>query len=262
MSNALKKLTESLRQDVLSPRHHSRFAEACQRRDDLGQYATTADVLRALSSERKDRYAERERLTRALLDEQRKHPSTLWSTMLIVAYYPMLSRLRFRLVSDRIGSDDLDQLVLMAFIRTIALIPFDKKPDRIAMHLRQYTGKQLFRLMFWESRIDSLANDEETELIDIAVNELVERDDLHEWQMMLGDLRRRVGDDIGDREIDTIAATVIGQEELWSFVTRVVTDDPTEQTRVYQRLKRQRTRALDCMRRLVPRNDELFERSA
>jgi hypothetical protein len=127
------------------------------------------------------------------------------------------------------------------------------------MHLRQLTTKQLFRLVSWEARVDALTDDEESELYQVSQSELVTRDDLHGWQMMLRDMRMRLRRDLDESAIGTIAATVIGQEELQSYVARAFDESPEERERIYERLKRQRTRAFGYLREFVGREDELFE---
>ena len=262
MSNALKALTVRMRRDVLSSRYVGLFAEARQRQETLGRYEATADVLKALSNDRSDAYAERESLTRALLVEHRKHESTLWSALLVVAYYPMLSCLRFRLINERLTSDDLDQLVLLAFLFVLDRIPFERVRDRLALRLRQRTTRRLFKIMPRQSGLEALTECDDADAIDRAPTEPTKDSESLGCRLILMDLRRTVGDEVSDLAIGTIGITILDGEDLKGFVKRVVASDPLEQSRTYQRLKRQRTRALSTLRRLVSPNDELFERSA
>ena len=84
--STLKMLIERLRQQVLatgtSVFEHGRIAEPA-----LAVHADVAGVLAALADEREATYPLRDELTRALLAMHRHHKSTLWSSMLAVAYF-------------------------------------------------------------------------------------------------------------------------------------------------------------------------------
>jgi hypothetical protein len=181
---------------------------------------------------------------------------------LIVAYYPMLSRLRFRTYNERVTRDDLDQLVILAFLRALERVPIERRPHRLALQLRQYTASHLFRLVRSHCRSDVIVTEEEFEIFDAPERAMVVRDDLHEWELMLGDMRRRLGERLEENAISTLAATIVGEEELEPFVHRKMRGTAVELERAYQRLKRQRTRALKHLRLRISPSDELFERSA
>ena len=74
-----------------------------------------------MADDREHTYPERDGLTRALLSEHRASGEALWASVLLVAYYPMLSRLRHRLVSDAVPRDDPETLV-----RRLGLMLFDE----------------------------------------------------------------------------------------------------------------------------------------
>lgn len=262
MSNPLRALTESLRRDVLSRKHRAFYAEARERAATLGQYESTEKVLGALACERADHYEERERLTRALLAEHRRHTHAIWSELLIVAYYPMLSRLRYRLVSERLTGDDLDQLVLMAFLRAIDDVPFETKADRIALRLRQRTARLLFQQLGREHNGQRLLEELEEHHHERPQSEGDSGADSFEHRLVLGELCRAASDDLPESALVVLRATVLEQECLHALAKRLCDGNAQEQPRVYQRLKRQRSRALSRLREVVTTAPETFRRSA
>ena len=98
--------------------------------------------IRDRAKETDESYPAREALTRAMLEEQRETGKPLWSSALLVAYYPMLSRLRHRLVTTTVTSEELDQVVVAAFLAAVSEVPLDL--DRLPMRLRQRTERQVF----------------------------------------------------------------------------------------------------------------------
>ena len=89
--------------------------------------------------------------------------------MLLLAYYPMLSRLRHRIYGDSISRCDLDQIVITTFLSVVADFPLAEKPDRIAMHLRQRTQRRVFRTLREDQRrqdVVLLADPEELERVE------------------------------------------------------------------------------------------------
>jgi hypothetical protein len=253
MSDGFRALRDRMREDVVS-RHGPAYSGGRARWPVLVGYATPRDVLHALADERPERYPEREALTRTLLAEHRQRTATLWSSMLVVAYYPMLSRLRYRAAGSGIHRDDLDQLVLTAFLTAIDEIPFEEKRDRIALRLRQRTQRILFGLVRRERNTDLLVSEvdemlqehadprpspaEECEAFDGA-NALLER------------VERLCRSEFLPTALDVIVATVVHEEQLQHYVERVVPGDDVQRRRAYERLKRQRTRLI-CRLHHVP----------
>ena len=68
----------------------------------------------------------------------------MWASLLLGAFKPMLVRLRGRLVSDTVPGDELDQLVVTAFLAALTEVPL---MDRLPMRLRQRTERQVFAFL-------------------------------------------------------------------------------------------------------------------
>jgi hypothetical protein len=260
MSDRFKWLVAGMRRDAVSARYRRQYAEAQQRNDCLSRYQATVDVLQVLSSERVAQAAERDSLTRALVEEHRRRKSALWSTMLVAAYYPMLSCLRHRIVTDYYTRDELDQLVLCAFLETLDTVSLEGSAVRVALRLRRDTARALFWTMDHERSKESLSNDFEELASSVGSSSSIEQE--RATQLVFGDLYRCVGGELTDEVLGTILATVLGGEATRSYARHIGSGDPGEVERFYERLKRQRSRALLLLRNTLCPNDALFERSA
>jgi hypothetical protein len=258
MSNTFRQTIQSLKAEVLSTRHVPAFEAARGRHDVLAAHNTIASVLGVLSDERRDAYAQRDALTRALIAEQQSSPSSFWSAVLLLAYYPMLSRLRHRIYGDAIPSGDLDQIVITMFLTVVTEFPLDKKPDRTAMRLRQRTERRVFRLVREDQRrqeVMRLADPVEFEWLDDP-----------EWPEVSADSHRgprnpkdaaaavallveHAAEVLDGEAFDLVTATAICGRKIPAFLRRVAPElEGDERVRVYQRIKRRHSRALAKVR--------------
>ncbi|GAB4214804.1 MAG: hypothetical protein OHK0013_39780 [Sandaracinaceae bacterium] len=252
MSSALRTVVERLRREALAAPRRS-FDAGRARQPALAPHEDVASVLTALADDREHTYPERDALTRALLAEHRESGDTLWASMLLVAYYPMLSRLRHRLVPGSVPRDELDQVVFTAFLAALGELPVDEHADRIAMRLRQRTERQVFAFLRKEREHQHPSADPD----ELAVfgTESIEARRLPTTDEELFDLalllERAAEQGIPRASLEVVAATVLRRELLRSYVDRVAPDDDLERERMYQRLKRQRTRVLRRLRALL-----------
>ena len=99
------------------------FDEAKARHRCLARHATVLSALAVMGEESPAGWVEREALTRALIEEHQATSLPFWASALLVAYYPMLSRLRHRIWGDALDRDDLDQLVVSCFLQVVAAFP-------------------------------------------------------------------------------------------------------------------------------------------
>jgi len=247
--NGLRRMIGRLRRETLAAPSGS-FREGAARRPALAEHTDIGSVLAALAKETDESYPAREALTRAMLEEQRETGKPLWSSALLVAYYPMLSRLRHRLVTTTVTSEELDQVVVAAFLAAVSEVPLDL--DRLPMRLRQRTERQVFTYLRKE-REECLRAD--AAHLDTLGVECVQRlhpqrhDDTFLDLSLL--LERAASQGVHPRSLEVVEATVLHRELLRSYVERVGPEDEAERERAYQRLKRQRTRALKRLRALV-----------
>ncbi|MGI5865791.1 MAG: hypothetical protein ACOX6T_27555 [Myxococcales bacterium] len=252
MSGALRTVIERLRREVLAAPRRS-FDVGRARHPALAPHEGVASVLAALADDREHTYPERDALTRTLLAEHRESGDALWASMLLVAYYPMLSRLRHRLVCDTVPRDELDQVVVTAFLGAISVLSLLDHADRIALRLRQRTERQVFAFLRKEREQQRPSADPEelamfgTETIEVRRLPTTD-EELFDLALLL---ERAAELGIPRASIEVVAATVLRRELLRSYVDRVAPDDDLERERMYQRLKRQRTRVLRRLRALL-----------
>ncbi len=112
--SSLKALIERLRQQVLNAMP-SVFEDGRSKHPVLAAHPDAAAVLSTLADEREASYPARDALSNALLCMHRTTKTPFWSSVLAVAFFPMLSRLRNRIIGDAVPRDELDQLVLASF---------------------------------------------------------------------------------------------------------------------------------------------------
>ena len=248
--SSFRVLVERLRVDTLRTSTPV-FSAARARRPALDPHPSLASVLGTLADEAEDSYPQREALTRALLEEHRETSASLWASALVLAYYPMLSRLRYRLVGPSMSRDELDQIVVTAFLAAVNDVPLEL--DRLPMRLRQRTERQVFAFLRKEREHLRPA----AELDDLAMfgaESLRQRrsartdEELFELSLLLD---RAVARGVSPSSLEVVEATVLRRELLRSYVERVGPDDDVERERTYQRLKRQRSRTLRRLRALL-----------
>ena len=108
----LAKTLASLKKSL--SRHADVFAEGRSRHRALAGFDSPAAVLTAVSSSSSLTVEERDVIYVAILAELRLTKHTLWQSLLLVAFEPMLARVRVRL--GRPDSEDLDQRIFLAFL--------------------------------------------------------------------------------------------------------------------------------------------------
>ncbi len=248
--NSFRRMIERVRRETLAVASGS-FREAAARRPAFRPYESLGSVLAALACETEEAYPERESLSRALIEELRMTGGSLWTSALLLAYYPMLSRLRHRLVTTTLSAEELDQVVVTAFLAAIGEVPLHL--DRLPMRLRQSTERQVFAFLRKE-REEGFPRCDATEL-DVRSSEHMQRQHPGSQNDTFLDLalllERAVAQGMPPRNLEAVEATVLRRELLRSYVERTGPDDDAERERTYQRLKRQRSRAMKRLRAMV-----------
>ncbi|MCG8423338.1 MAG: hypothetical protein MJE77_36010 [Proteobacteria bacterium] len=273
----LRTLKSAMRRDVCSEAHRGRFARAQTRHPALAEHETVSSILAALKDESRERHHHREAIARALIYERQERPHPFWSAVLLVAYFPMLSRLRGRLCADALGSDDLDQLVITSFLDTIHEFPLDRGGNWISARLRQMTQRRVFRSLRHEQQMLEQVCPTEPALLLLCEEELLDRQEHATWPEMRPPVKRplepkecqeliaflveQVGDAIRPDKLEPVIATLIRGERLRTYVERLYPGlAPGERQRAYQRVKRRHSRLIAQLRDVLapldcPRND-------
>lgn len=254
---SLSRLRSDLMRTLRTTAADGELARAQAHREELRAYPTVLSVLLEMQDQSPERYPQRDLLTRVLVAEAQASQPAVWTSALVVAYLPMLIRLRGRLVSDTIARSDLDQIVLEAFIEVVARFPLEKRRDRTAMRLRQETQRAVFKALAADRKehaelrrlVDDVTRAPDLELLRPSEPEVLSEEDRGELERALRQHLYASGD---AAVCDLVCRTTLGGERLVSYVRRLhPTASEGELRRVYNRLKRRRERALARVRRSI-----------
>ena len=273
---SLGSLKRSLKTSLSNPNSQEAFERAKLHLPVLAHHQTPFSVLAVLGDESSRRYPEKEALTRTLMAEYQRSRETLWSGMLLVAYYPVLKKLHKGLRSNVLCSGELEQLVVEQFLQLVADFPLDKVNDRTCMRLRQGTRRAVFqavREVDAEHGFVESAGDDDLACLECRFIESLDDDGLpglqtapwpepnrkgkpdtdpDELEMMVTLLLKRARGTVPRRKLEVVIATYVHGEKLRSYVNRRhPRASDTERRRAYERMKRERTRTLDVLRGLL-----------
>jgi|APLak6261679142_1056127.scaffolds.fasta_scaffold00003_144 hypothetical protein len=251
--SSLKALIERLRREVLSAAPRV-FEEGRCRLALLAFHTDIESVLLALADEREVTYPARDALANALLTMHRTTKTPFWSSVLAIAFFPMLSRLRNRIIGDAVPRDELDQLVLASFWSALAEIPVaGRGSDRLPMRLRQRTQRLVFQSLRQEraQQHESVDDEEHGCYLEHHLGDPSNRV-IAEARVELARLLERAAEDgVPQASLEVLAATTLRSELLRTYVARVGPTDEVERDKLYERLKRGRTRTIQRLRGLA-----------
>jgi hypothetical protein len=204
------------------------YEEARARQRALLPYASPAEVLSALAPKSPLSLPARDIVASALVAERQRSADPLWQTLLVLAFEPMLVRLRTR--AGRMRSDDLDQRVLVAFLGALTVVragPF------LAVALKRATARLLFPPLKVERREEGHALfEEETHPPDLFTVDLATR---------AAEVIRIIEATGGTELREAMLATRGTDETLRAYVTRTHPNaTPAERANAYERLWRAR----------------------
>lgn len=219
-----------MREDACHPRHQRTYDAARSRRAELEAYADLRSVLSAMRGAELTR-EDRETLALVLLCEYQMSSNQAWTHALFAAFYPMLCRLRARVVCSW-SRADVEQVVLAAFFEALDEVRPEGLPCSFV--LRRTTARIVFRRLRRERR-------EQLDMVDEDVSEIAE--DRLPQDSDVETILRRVGDNA-----ELLRATVCGDESLREFVQRTVQGDDAARRRAYRRLRSRRSRTLERLK--------------
>jgi hypothetical protein len=224
-SSLLKSTIAHLQSDLARPAFARVYADARARHGALHPYASPAEVLSALRSTSSLSLAERDVVVSALVAECQRTNHRLWQALLLVAFEPMLTRIRMQIAQTR--SDDFDQRVLVAFYGALTVV----RPGRfLALALRRATQRLLFpsiNVARREAKNESF--DEETQSPELFSADVSTR---------AAEVIRIIEATGGTELREAMLATRGTDETLRAYVAR--THPPKEQSAAYERLWRAR----------------------
>lgn len=273
---SLKSIRRTLLNDLRDEKNIMIFQQAAKQHPVLANHSTPMSALALLNMESPRLWTEKDAVVSALIIEQRKRADSFWNTFLCIAFYPMLSRLRHRILGFTLTRDDLDQIVLSSFMETVSTYPLHDRPDRVCMRLRQTTQRAVFRKL----RLDQEAQNRilstklwqlerlEEELVILEDPEVLAQKQHLEWPLtksandqtrnlkeeaeLIAFLTDHAGDELDQDRLDLLIATQIKGQRLSDVVRHRYPElSNGDRRKVYQRVKRRHSRALAKLRELL-----------
>jgi hypothetical protein len=249
----------SLRAEIA--RRPDLFEATCRRRLALAAHTTAFSVLGVLNDELIDAHSEKDALTLALLDEYRESPTrgetgptaSYPTTLLLAAFIPMLRRLRSSIVPGSLDREDLDHLVIEAFLSAARAIPLDGR-TRLPLRLKSRTRRAVFRYLgthqLGRRKLDHLAEEVSADGKRTPFDRRRrhgQRDsiDPEEAASLAKLLVDRFGGSVEQSQLDLVIATLLHGESLLGIIQQQHPDlQPADRERLYQRIKRQHSRTI------------------
>lgn len=246
----LPSLLEPLRQDVRSSKYAALWQEAQRRHPTLKKYDSPGAVIDFLNDVKIRRFALKDLLTQVLIAEHKQRRASFWTSVLLAAYYPMLLTLRCRIRGQGMSPEDLDQLVITAFLTALDELVLTQKRNRTALLLRRNTARSVFgalrqgqkeleqkraltKLLKDQDGILPLS-DQKTSFSELNTSDVA--------RLML-----EISHGIIPRDrVEVVIATYLHGEPLKDYVHRTELCEPGQDpTRTYQRIKRERLRTIE-----------------
>jgi len=259
--SALKNLGAAARREALSRKYAATYERGRAATPWLEPFTTVESLLHMLEDTRAETYPLRDGLARALMALHRTATSGLWSSLLLAAYQPLVRRLRGRINPGVLSNDDVDSIVLSAFMEAITKLPLDVPQEYTAKRLKGRTERYVF---------DKLRKERGQPVSTPGLDELMPEDSAFvepderagdSWIVARRDLFHLAGDRIAHETMNLVIDTYEEPEALRQHIERMQIADAAERERAYQRLKKQRTRALRRLRLRAEEDSHLSERS-
>ncbi len=245
--------------EIGNPRSAEEYKKAGKRHKLLERYPDIKSLLAVLENGKEYPLDYMNKLVRLMIEEYQSTRNSLWISLLILTYFPMLARLRGRIYPDGVEANDVDQLIAETFIEIVIGFPLNKYRDRAGLHLRQMTQRKVFGYLNREKRHREKLDDfiEEAKSINDPrpINEKKKRrvtlnmGETKEMALILGYLAEG---DLSEENLDLIIATVLRKESLKSYIYRTKTFYGDEEfSRIYQRIKRRKYRVRQRLQELM-----------
>ena len=261
-------LKPALERERMSGMNERRFEAARRRHPALAWHEGVHSVLAVLGDTSAARQGEQEALTRALVFEQQTGPYSLWATVLLVAFHPMLCRLLGPLAGSTPDGRDLDQMLVAAFLEAVAEFPLQERGRRVVAHLRWATRNKAFSWLQREWREQSLLEPVDPEGLLLAEGERVGHSLGRRWSELVQSVPAPSVPSEGRRlelflvlhlrgqldkdSLELVLATFVRGERLRALADRRWPElPPTARRRAYERLKRRHSRAVRRMRQVL-----------
>ena len=264
-------ISRALLREVRAPRNQSRFEQARGRHPALASHDTVMSVLGVLADRAKSSHERKDAITRALVEEQQADPQPFWLAILLLAFAPMLQRLRSRVAECRaLARTEVAQVVTTCFLDAVETLPTHRRQERLCLRLRQNTERLVFQALNREEQTQRAEEAAEPEDIDWHVSR--HRPDscltywpdgrpgppmpLEPWEVerQVRFFEHHTRQVLNADERSLLVTTFIHGVRLPDYVLRHYPDlSAAERNRVYEKIKRRHSRALARLRRELAR---------
>lgn len=260
-------LRARLRADVTSPRYQLQFDTARNREPEFNRFECVEAVLEVLEHTGCDASVNADRLIRAMVREHQCGTTTLWASILLIVFAPMLGRLQAR--TRRIAVDPTDHLpgIIEAFLTAIALQRTDETVRSVTGYLRTRTQRLAFARLLAECETHRqqqllehyACSNGAFELYSWPIDERISASELESLVELLFAI---AGESLAKPKLDAIVATRLRGMTLREYVTSHLGEAPPGHERFeiqLQRAKREQSRALSQLRPLLRKRLAMLE---
>jgi hypothetical protein len=273
---SLRNLRLCLIGELASDENMKRFNKAKERYTELSSFETPIAVIDTLNGKSKPKLKDRDKVVRVLIKENKRSPHSLWNSLLIVIFYPMLYTLRVKLSESFNTRKDLDQIVVSFFLEAVNGFSLGKYRSRTFMFVRQMVRRQVFDYLRNEKRENETVISTDLAKLIRAEHKLAVRvatgndaaDLYSQWQhgepvkkrplysrekaRLIARLCERVGDQIDVSQLELVISTYIRGERLCDIVeSRYAPATPKEMFEVYQCIRKRHSRTLRKIRKIL-----------
>jgi len=227
---------------------------------DLSAYPSVPAALAAMANPDTTTYPDKESITRAAISECQKYPHNFWVSFLLLAFLPMLRRIRYRVRPTVISADDLDQSVIDSFLCAVRDFPLDLYPTHTCLQLRRATQRAVFSAVNMEIKMANSAVEYRDEIYSETCSDSTPLGDRIPATLSADDredashtLRKRLSRYMmPNPALDLVAESARTPRRLRALVQAALWDQDEEvRERTYQRVKKARNRLKHALRPIL-----------
>lgn len=263
----LIEMEPALRAEVNRITNRALFERACTDDGHLAGCETAGELLVTLEDASAEGYPEREALIRGAIAAYQRAPHPFWSSVLILAFMPMLRNLLRRAITGPcFDSGEIEQIALARFLGVVAGFDLQRHTDKTFARVRSATEDAVFADLVAEQVDHGRSERRPTDEVEKIVEE-IGASGRGVWPAHSQPRRRRRPVDVKARTafLEEHAAPHLNAEQLGlvmatlgrgeSLVQHVRDRYPhvgdAERRRIYQRLKRCHSRAVQRLREVL-----------
>jgi len=234
------------------PQSSRAFAAGRDRHRALAPYESVADVVAALGRDSPLSVESRDAIFLAIVSELQLGADALWSSILLVAFGPMLAQLRGRL--GRARNEDRDQRVLLAFLEAA-------RKTRFVSHVARGLRLAVQREMFFQRKVEQRGA--ETLPFDDDTYDSAPFDADARTKAAVAEVIRAIEAEGGAALRDLMLDTYANDGSVNEYVDRVHPElDLRARAAMCDRLRRLRLRTVSALRVRLQRRDPAREAPA